>query len=402
MDQHVQVLSAAAPGRRARLASLRAALAAFAVAAAAIVTCAAPVPAEDWWADPRFERLPAPLEKATLPLDDSRLFAVTDRGGNVSRDEGKTWATVAPLVTPTMPAAGRPRSGPMLRTTRGTLVLIYGDPTTRNLSWDRQTGEPKPDMRADVWAIRSTDGGQTWTDRQEISALFHHVSPYCLSLIQLTQANDSTLIAPLQLRVGNRNRSILATVVSRDEGRTWQAGQTLLDIGGAGVHDGLLEPSLAALRDGRVWMLIRTNLDWFYESYSADSGLTWSAPVATAIDASSSPGYLLRLRSGRLMLLWNRLKCADSAEPPRRTGKGYSERSASWQREELSLAFSEDDGRTWSPPIVIVRHPAGAAYPSAFERRSGEIWLSLHHPRQAAFRFFEAALVARSPGQSDD
>ncbi len=121
---------------------------------------------------------------------------------------------------------GVPRADPMIRTGRGTLVLIYSDPTSRKLSWDRDTGEPLPEQRADVWAIRSVDGGKTWIDRQEVSALFHHVSPYCRSLIQLTQASDGSIVVPLQLRVGNRNRNLVTTVISRDEGRSWQAGTT--------------------------------------------------------------------------------------------------------------------------------------------------------------------------------
>jgi hypothetical protein len=280
----------------------------------------------------------------------------------------------------------------LLKTASGTLVLVYGDPTTRKLSWDRKTGEPKPDQRADIWAARSTDGGRTWTERQEISAMFHDVSPYCLSLIQLTEAADGTLVVPLQLRVGKSNRSILTTAISRDDGKTWLPGQSILDIGGAGVHDGLLEPTLVGLRDGRVWMLIRTNLDVFYESFSKDSGLTWSEPAPTEIGSSSAPGYLLRLKSGRLLLFWNQLLPEGRTDYPRRSGRGYSERPASWHRDELSVAYSSDDGRTWSEPRIILRGEALASYPSAFERREGEIWLSLNHKAHQSFRFLEADL----------
>lgn len=327
---------------------------------------------------------------ATVAVNDTTLGMIVDGQFRYSSDDGKT---VQQAVDLPRPAAGAPRNGPLLKTASGALVLVYGDPTTRKLSWDRTTGEPKPDQRADIWVARSTDDGRTWTHRQEVSALFHDVSPYCMSLIQLAQAPDGTLVVPLQLRVGNRNRSVLTTAISRDDGKTWLPGRSILDIGGAGVHDGLLEPTLAGLRDGRVWMLIRTNLDVFYESFSSDSGLTWSGPVPSTIGASSSPGYLLRLKSGRLLLLWNRLMPEGRTDYPRRSGRGYSQRPASWHRDELSLAFSSDDGRTWSPPKVILRGDTLVSYPSAFERRAGEIWLSLNHKARQSFSFLEADLA---------
>lgn len=360
---------------------------------AADTTPAAPAPQKNVvTAVPELTPLPRYFPSATVALNDATLGMIADGQFRYSFDDGKTFHDAVDLPRPAN-GEGAPRNGPLLTTTSGTLVLVYGDPTTRKLSWDRATGEPKPDQRADIWAARSTDGGRTWTDPQEISALFHDVSPYCLSLIQLTQAPDGTLVVPLQLRVGNSNRSILTTAISRDDGKTWLPSRSILDIGGAGVHDGLLEPTLVGLRDGRVWMLIRTNLDVFYESFSSDSGLTWSKPSPTTIGASSSPGYLLRLKSGRLLLLWNRLLPEGRTDYPRRSGRGYSQRPASWHRDELSLAFSSDDGRTWSEPKIILRGEGLASYPSAFERREGEIWVSLHHKSHQSFRFLEANLI---------
>ena len=50
--------------------------------------------------------------------------------------------------------------------------------------------------------------------------------------------------------------------------------------------------------------------------------------------------------------------------------------------QELSIAFSEDDGKTWTEPVVIARHrdevPQVAgwlSYPTIFERRPGELWI---------------------------
>ncbi len=132
-----------------------------------------------------------------------------------------------------------------------------------------------------------------------------------------------------------------------------------------------MEGTLAELSDGRVWMLIRTVHGWFWEAFSADGGLTWTDVRKSSIQSSTCCGTLARLASGRLALLWNR-----SPE-----GKPYALHS----REELSLAFSEDDGRTWSKPVVIARDPKPEggkepshrfSYPYVFERRPGELWIT--------------------------
>jgi hypothetical protein len=46
-------------------------------------------------------------------------------------------------------------------------------------------------------------------------------------------------------------------------------------------------------------------------------------------------------------------------------------------REELSIAFSDDDGQSWSRPVVIARQSkTSLAYPHVFEHRPGELWIT--------------------------
>ena len=48
---------------------------------------------------------------------------------------------------------------------------------------------------------------------------------------------------------------------------------------------------------------------------------------------------------------------------------------ASWHREELSIALSEDDTRTWAEPVAISRQKDGQiGYPFIFE--PGELWIT--------------------------
>jgi len=152
------------------------------------------------------------------------------------------------------------------------------------------------------------------------------------------------------------------TYTSFDDRKTWQRSNNM-DIGGHGDHSGTIEGTIEELHDGRLWILLRTYNGCFYESSSKDKGLTWTHPVPGKIKASGSPGILRRLASGRLVLLWNRF----AKDRPRRLGR----------REELSMAFSNDDGTTWTPPVILLRlRSQRQSYPQVFERRPSELWVT--------------------------
>ncbi len=92
-------------------------------------------------------------------------------------------------------------------------------------------------------------------------------------------------------------------------------------------------------------MLLRTNWDRFWEAYSTDEGRSWRTVRPSDIEASTAPGCLLRLASGRIMLLYNQLYPRGKNTYFRSAGQA-SETPASRHRQKLSVTFSEDDGQT--------------------------------------------------------
>ena len=128
---------------------------------------------------------------------------------------------------------------------------------------------------------------------------------YCGALIGMIQTSRGRIVLPVQ-SLFEHNRHAIVTFNSADDGKTWQRGN-IIDLGGRGDHDGALEPTVAELKNGRLLMLLRTNLDRFWEAYSDDGGRYWRELRPSQIEASSSPGWLMRLASGRLVLVWNRL-----------------------------------------------------------------------------------------------
>ncbi len=318
--------------------------------------------------------------------DDEDLLCIQDNHLMMSMDEGATWTRRSTLYDGTKPGIPRP-SLAFLKSRDGVLVLVYTDSSTMVWEVDDSKEElaflRKP--RLDVWTIRSLDGGKSWRDRQRI------MEGWCGAFGGIIQTRSGQIVAAIQNMLLDPVRHVVLHAVSTDNGQTWTLSNSL-DIGGSGHHDGLCEQTLIERIDGQLWILIRSNYDRFWEAVSDDEGSTWRLTKPSRIDASSSPGYMTRLASGRLALVWNRLypegMAAEewNAKPYGRRGGSdtetphYSVVSASWQRQELSIAFSQDEGNTWSRPQAIVGEPNGRiAYPYLFERRPGEIWLSVDH-----------------------
>ena len=73
----------------------------------------------------------------------------------------------------------------------------------------------------------------------------------------------------------------VTAIYSDDQGETWQKSKSVLrvPIPHSVSSYGAVEPVIVQLNDGRVWMLIRTQMGRFYESFSRD-GSEWTPPDA--------------------------------------------------------------------------------------------------------------------------
>jgi len=204
------------------------------------------------------------------------------------------------------------------------------------------------------------------------------------------------------LGVHNPGRHTVLTYVSDDDGLTWRNAQ-IIDLGGQGDHGGVMEAAIEQLKDGTVWMLLRTNWGRYWQAFSRDEGLTWREIGPSAIEASTSPATIHRLQSGRLMLLWNRPTMEGKTEHTLWGGDGKStEVPVSNQRRELSIAFSDDDGTTFTPPAILAALPDSAdqkimlAYPHVLEYRPGEVWITSMYGNLHC-RFNESDLISHKP-----
>lgn len=342
-----------------------------ALALALLITCQATSYGQDdsLWLDGRLKPLPTDLLGPFEHTSDGKVIAIDSTATFVSSDEGKTWSAPRPLFSD-----GREivvsNERQMLRTASGVLIVAFMNLKEQNWTWQDELHDA-PGAKLPTYVMRSTDDGRTWQDVQKM----HDDWTGCIR--DMIQTSDGRVIFTSMKMLHSPGRHSVLSYSSTDDGKSWRPSN-LIDLGGRGHHGGVTEPALTELRDGRIWMLIRTNWGEFWSGYSLDGGRYWRVLQPSGIKASSSPGILKRLASGRLMLVWNRPLPEGKDTWPLRGGDGlWSDVPVSNHREELSLALSDDDGRTWSPPQVIARKKnTSLAYPYLFEIAPGRLWLT--------------------------
>ena len=212
--------------------------------------------------------------------------------------------------------------------------------------------EPKiQDRRYDIWHTKTVNGRKEWQPLKRIW------KGYAGSMLSVTQMRNGRIILPIcylstPVRTwANRGQGFDAFtymgmfssgVLYSDDGDNWHQSQVEFKAPTPIINaDGLLEPGVIQLKDGRVWLLIRTQLGRFFESFSTD-GATWSPAQPTDILSSDSPGNLIRLKTGQLVMFWNNTLRFSYANGGRHV---------------LHAAISDDEGKTWRGFREAARNP---------------------------------------------
>jgi predicted neuraminidase len=207
----------------------------------------------------------------------------------------------------------------------------------------------------------SSDDGRTWGP---IATLIDTPGTFVRQPIVVLATGDWLLpvfhcrAAPGEKWVGDHDTS--SVLVSIDAGRTWTAhavpGST-----------GCVHMNIVPMPGGALLALFRSRwADFVHASRSTDNGRTWSAPAPTSLPNNNSSIQCVRLANGHLAIVFNDSSAAQATE---RRESLYDEieddepatpasapaapsapgRKAFWgaPRAPLTLAISEDGGRTW-------------------------------------------------------
>jgi len=204
----------------------------------------------------------------------------------------------------------------------------------------------------------STDQGKTWSEPSElVPGDRGGRGPVRNKVIRLS---DGAWLAP-----GSTEDGIWRAFADRseDQGRTWtKSGEIgisglVYENGGRVQSDipvseqsfhgrGVIQPTLWESQPGRVHMLLRSSEGFIFRSDSEDGGCNWTEAYPTALPNNNSGIDVVRLADGTLALVYNPV------------GVNWGPRSP------LSIAFSRDNGATWSEPYDLEREEGEYSYPA--------------------------------------
>ncbi|AOY96358.1 glycosyl hydrolase [Cupriavidus sp. USMAA2-4] len=204
----------------------------------------------------------------------------------------------------------------------------------------------------------SDDGGRSWGP---IETLFDRPGTFVRQPIAVLP--DGAWACPVFLcrtQPGERwvgNDDVSAVMVSEDQGLTWHEHVVPDSVG-------CVHMNVQPLADGSLLALYRSRwADAIYASRSRD-GRHWSAPEPTGLPNNNSSIQFVALRNGHLALVFNESDASHSSERRAslyddiedsedsgelREQQASARGTAFWgaPRAPLSLAISEDGGRTW-------------------------------------------------------
>ncbi|MCD6334600.1 MAG: exo-alpha-sialidase [Candidatus Latescibacteria bacterium] len=184
----------------------------------------------------------------------------------------------------------------------------------------------------------SLDRGNTWNFGKELlyeQIVPNHQPPFYGAPQDLLQLQSGTLLMPVCfLPPDHRDPQHYdaAFLRSGDEGETWERTHILT----VPEERGAMEPTIVELEPDTLYCVLRNKSGYLYETRSHDGGRSWSTPAKTRIPSPESISKLLKLGSGRVLLVWNN-------------------QSSTTQRPRYPLvcALSGDGCKSWSEPRII-------------------------------------------------
>ena len=122
-------------------------------------------------------------------------------------------------------------------------------------------------------------------------------------------------------------------LMSDDTGRTWKPSRVPVV---SDTKRGVMEIQMVETAPRRIFALFRTKSGFIHQTISEDGGEMWSASAPTTLPSPESMPRMIKLNSGKLLLVWNNV--SSTTQQP---------------RHPLSAATSSDGGQTWSKPKII-------------------------------------------------
>ncbi len=257
---------------------------------------------------------------------------------------------------------------------------IYFYSKDYGLTWDKKTltdpdlftNENMPPAARSPWSgdfirlISTSEGTFSMRSSNGIDGPYDRIRIDSASYEMIRQpvflTKTKRMLVTCQRYVMQNNSEVLQSCVfySDDDGHNWSI--SYVPVGPAFVtvwphrkprwQNYAIEPSLIELSDGRIWMLLRTSMDRFYESFSNDHGVKWSDPVPSRFYGTITMPTLFRMKDGRILLFFCNTTPLPEEDRSADTVMSDAQKTGIWDdvftnRDVIHAAISDDDGKSW-------------------------------------------------------
>lgn len=206
-----------------------------------------------------------------------------------SSDRGRSWSK--PVVLQPNEFGRNCMSASLVQLPEGDLLLFF---LRKNANTDCQ-----------VVVRRSSDAGRTWGEALTVT---DGAGYYVMNNARVVRLSTGRLVAPVARAddaggpVDGSGHFRSTCYLSDDGGVTWRQSQTWLDLGKRGA----MEPGVAEVRDGSLYMVIRTQLGRLFQATSKDGGETWEGPTMTMLTSPEAPASVARVPGQpEMVIVWN-------------------------------------------------------------------------------------------------
>ena len=201
----------------------------------------------------------------------------------------------------------------------------------------------------------SCDFGKSWTESREAIPGDHKSRVVTKNKILVTE--DGRWLA------GNSLESEVAwdssIEISYDSGQMWEEHPIFFDhsvpdtTGREKKYTGVIQPALWQSSAQEFHCVLRSTEGRIYRSDSTDGGRSWCEAYPTDMPNNNSGITVARLKDGRLLLVYNPI------------GENWGARTP------LSVALSEDNGKTFARVLDLETAPGEYSYPYVIEDGDG-------------------------------
>ena len=226
------------------------------------------------------------------------------------------------------------------------------------VKYDTEGTEKEP-LRDEIYRIDSSDG-YDFSGDAVLCFPQDRRGYYVVNNCRVETLSTGRIIVPVSTTENFREPWSSFFLYSDDGGKTFRKNAQTLVFPDRSSKSGLQEPGVVELADGRLYAYFRTDAGYQYESFSSDSGITWTEPRPSRFGSPLSP-MLIRKNphNGKYYAIWN-----PYGDNPENVGRPCFPNT--WGRTPLAFSESPDGVRFGETRFIEEDLRFGYCYPSVF------------------------------------